>query len=148
LPIEVQQVIDEHEAAGTTEAEAYVEATMAYYTRWVCRLDPWPEHVMRTFDNVSEDVYGAMQGPEWNVTGNLKDWDVTRRLGELDLPVLVTSGRYDEMTDVLVKPLVDGIRGAEWVVFENSSHLAMVEEPDRYRDVLAGFLARVEVAPT
>ncbi len=37
-----------------------------------------------------------MQGPEWNVTGNLKDWDVTARLGQLDLPVLVTSGRHDE----------------------------------------------------
>jgi proline-specific peptidase len=147
LPVEVQQVIDEHEAAGTTEDEAYLEATMAYYARWVCRLDPWPEHVMRSFDNMSADVYGTMQGPEWNVTGNLKDWDVTDRLGELDLPVLVTSGRYDEMTETLVKPLVDGIRGAEWVVFEDSAHLAMVEEPDRYREVLAGFLASVEAAP-
>jgi hypothetical protein len=25
----------------------------------------------------------------------LKDWDVTDRLGELDLPVLVTSGRVE-----------------------------------------------------
>jgi pimeloyl-ACP methyl ester carboxylesterase len=48
---------------------------------------------------------------EWNVTGNLKDWDVTAALGQLDLPVLVTSGRHDEMTPALVGPLVDGIRG-------------------------------------
>jgi proline-specific peptidase len=146
LPIDVQHAIDEHEAAGTTEDEAYVEATMVYFTRWFCRLDPWPEHVMRSFNNPSEDVYGTMLGPQWNVTGNLRDWDVTDRLGELDLPVLVTSGRHDEITEALVKPLVDGIRGAEWVVFENSAHLAMVEEPDRYREVLAGFLARVEAA--
>jgi L-proline amide hydrolase len=66
---------------------------------------------MRSFNNLSEDVHGTMQGLEWNVTGNLKDWDVTDRLGELNLPVLVTSGRHDEMTDALVKPLVDGIRG-------------------------------------
>jgi hypothetical protein len=31
--------------------------------------------------NLSSDVYQIMQGPEWNVTGNLKDWDVTARLG-------------------------------------------------------------------
>jgi proline-specific peptidase len=146
LPAEVQEVIDRHEAEGTTDDPAYEEATMAYYTQWVCRLDPFPDHVMRTFMNVSEDVYGTVQGPEWNVTGNLKDWDVTARLGELDLPVLVTSGRYDEMTPALVKPLVDGIRGAESVVFEESAHLAMAEEPERYREVLESFLGRVETA--
>jgi len=78
---------------------------MAYYSRWVVRRDPFPEHVMSSFMNVREDVYGAMQGPEWNVTGHLKDWNVTDRLGELDLPVLVTSGRHDEMTSTLVQPL-------------------------------------------
>jgi proline-specific peptidase len=144
LPVEVQEVIDRHEAEGTTDDDAYTEATMAYYTQWVCRLDPWPEHVMRSFMNLN--VYGSMQGAEWNVTGNLKDWDVTDRLGELALRVLVTSGRYDEMTLALVQPLVDGIRGAEPVVFEESAHLAMAEEPDRYRDVLESFLGRVEAA--
>ena len=96
--------------------------------------------------NINEDVYGTVQGPEWNVTGNLKDWDVTARLGQLDLPVLVTSGRHDEMTPALVGPLVDGIRGAEWVLFEDSAHVAMVEEPDRYRQVLQSWLGRVEAA--
>jgi len=146
LPADVQQIIDRHEAEGTTDDPAYEEATMAYYTQWVCRLDPFPDHVMRAFMNLSEDVYGTMQGPEWNVTGNLKDWDVSARLGELDLPVLVTSGRYDEMTPALVQPLVDGIRGAESVVFEESAHIAMAEEPDGYRDVLESFLGRVEAA--
>jgi pimeloyl-ACP methyl ester carboxylesterase len=88
-----------------------------------------------------------MQGPEWNVIGNLKDWDVTARLGELDLPVLVTSGRFDEMTPTLIQPLVDGIRGAESVLFDNSAHLAMVEEPERFRDVIESFLTQVEAPP-
>ena len=137
LPAEVQQVIDEHEAAGTTDDKTYLEATMAYYTQWLIRLDlPWPEHVMRSFSSISADVYGTMQGPEWNVTGNLKDWDVTQLLGELDLPVLVTSGRYDEMTETLVKPMVEGIRGADWVIFDDSAHLAMVEEPDRFLSLI------------
>ena len=145
LPLEVQRVLDRHEAERTTDDDAYVEATMAYYTQWVCRLDlPWPDHAMRSFMNVSKDVYGTMQGPEWNVTGNLRDWDITNRLGELDLPVLVTSGRYDEMTQALVRPLAEGIRGAQWVVFEQSAHMAMVEEPERYREVVESFLTRVE----
>jgi proline-specific peptidase len=146
LRADVQEVIDRHEAEGSTDDPAYREAAMAYITRWVCRLDPWPEHVTCSFTNLSGDVYGTMQGPEWNVTGNLRDWDESARLGELEPPVLVTSGRHDEMTPALVRPLVDGIRGAEWVVFEESAHLAMAEEPDRYRDVLGSFLGRVEEA--
>lgn len=146
LPADIQETIDRHEAAGTTQEEAYVEAAMAYYKQWVCRLDPFPEHVMRSFMNVREEVYGAMQGPEWNVTGNLKDWDVTDRLGELDLPVLITSGRYDEMTPALVQPLVKTIRGAEYVLFEKSAHLAMAEEPERYLRVVESFLGRVEAS--
>lgn len=144
LPSEVQEVIDRHEAEGTTDDPTYLNAAMAYYTQWVCRLNPFPEHVMRSFANLSEDVYGTMQGPEWNVTGNLKDWDVTARLGELQVPVLVTSGRYDEMTPSIVQPLVTRIQGAEHVVFQESSHLAMAEEPEHYREVLESFLSRVE----
>ena len=144
LPVDLQETIDRHEAAGTTDDGAYVEATMAYYTQWVCRRYPFPEHVMRSFTNIREEVYGAMQGPEWNVTGNLKDWDVTDRLGELDLPVLITSGRYDEMTPTLVQPLVESIRGAESVLFEESAHLAMAEEPELYLRVVESFLGRVE----
>ena len=57
LPAEVRETIDRHEAAGTTHDDAYAEATMAYYSRWVCRRDPFPEHVMRSFTNLREDVH-------------------------------------------------------------------------------------------
>jgi hypothetical protein len=36
------------------------------------------------------------------------------------------------------------VAAAEWAVFENSVHVAMVEEPDRYRRVTDVFLAQVE----
>jgi proline-specific peptidase len=146
LPADVRETIDRHEAAGTTHDAAYVQATMAYYTQWVCRRVPFPEHVMRSFTNMREEIYAIMQGPEWNVMGNLKHWDVTERLGELDLRVLVTSGRHDEMTSALIKPLIEGIPGAKSVVFEDSAHLAMAEEPERYRRVVESFLSRMEAS--
>jgi proline-specific peptidase len=147
LPAEVQEVIDRHEAEGATDQDGYMEATMAFYTQWVCRLElPWPDHLMDSFTNLKGEICGTMQGPEWNVTGNLKDWDVSARLGELDVPVLVTSGGHDEMTPALVRPMVEAIRGAESVVFEDSAHFAMAEEPDRYREVLESFLGRVDAA--
>ena len=112
LPAEVQEAIDRHEAEGTTDDEAYAEATMAFYTQWVCRLEPVPRPRDASFKNLSEDVYGddAGAGVERHRQPQGLGRDV--RLGELDLPVLVTSGRYDEMAPALVQPLVDGIRRA------------------------------------
>jgi pimeloyl-ACP methyl ester carboxylesterase len=39
-----------------------------------------------------------------------------------------------------------GIPGSELVLFEESSHLAHLEEPERYLAVLRDFLARAEAA--
>jgi proline-specific peptidase len=144
LPREIQDILDRHEAEGTTDDPDYLEAALAYNRQWVCRLDPYPAHVLDSFAKFNADVYGVMQGQEWHVTGNLRDWDVTARLGEIELPVLVTSGRYDEMTSALVEPLAAGIKGAERVVLDHSSHMAMAEEPVRYCEVLGSFLDRVD----
>jgi proline-specific peptidase len=146
LPAEDRLAIDRHEAQGTTHSPEYRQATRAYASRWLYRNGALPDHVRRSLMSLSEDVFETMHGPQWNVTGNLKDWDVTTRLGELDPPVLVTAGRHDEMTPTLVQPLIDGIRDAEAVVFEDSAHTATAEEPERYREVLAAFLGRVEAA--
>jgi proline-specific peptidase len=87
-----------------------------------------------------------MWGPnEFTVTGTLKDWDVIERLGEIRVPTLITSGRYDECTPTLVEPLHQGIAGSEWVLFEESAHMPYLEEPERFLAVVREFLERVEV---
>jgi proline-specific peptidase len=147
LPAEVQRVLDEHEAAGTIDSPQYEEATMDFYKRHVCRLDPWPDYIVRTFAGLQEhpEVYVTMQGPnEFVITGTLKDWDITGRLGEIDVPTLITAGRYDEFTPRQAEALNRGIPGSELVTFEESSHMQFAEEPERYRELVAGFLERAE----
>jgi len=147
LPPDVQQTLLQHEAAGTTNNPAYEEAMMVFYRRHVCRLDPFPAGVQRAFDKLAQnpEVYHTMNGPsEFHVIGVFKDWDIVDRLGEIRVPTLVTSGRYDEATPAIAETIHHGIIGSEWVVFEHSSHLAHAEEADRYMQVLARFLNRVE----
>jgi proline-specific peptidase len=149
LPEDVRRTLDEHEAAGTTDSPEYEAATMVFYKRHVCRLDEWPEHIDRAFAKLLEnpDVYLYMQGPnEFVITGTLKDWDITGRLGEIDVPTLITTGRHDECTPKQAEIVHHGIRGSEWVVFEDGSHMQFAEEPDRYLEVLDDFLTRVEAA--
>lgn len=147
LPSEVQQTLLKHEAAGATDDPAYQEAMMVFYRRHVCRLDPWPECLQRTFAKIEQDpeVYHAMNGPsEFHVTGVIKEWNIVDRLGEIHVPTLLLSGRYDEATPAIVEVLQRGIPGAEWTIFEHSSHMPHLEESERYMRVLTDFLERVE----
>jgi L-proline amide hydrolase len=147
LPADVQDTLKKHEDAGTTDDPEYEEAMMVFYRRHVCRLDPWPDYVVRAFDKLSDnpEVYYTMNGPsEFHVVGTIKDWDIEHRLGEIRVPTLITSGRHDEATPELVKVVHDGIPNSEWVIFENSSHMAHAEETQDYLQVVDDFLSRVE----
>ncbi len=139
LPPDVQETLTRHEADGTTDDPAYEEAVRAYYDRHLCRI-PWPDCVQRSFAQMAEDptVYHTMNGPsEFHCVGSLKTWDITERLPEIDTPTLLVSGRYDEATPHIVEQIHSRIPGAQWELFEESSHMPHVEESD-------AFLARVE----
>ena len=147
LPPEVQAVLRLHEATGTTDDPAYQDAMMVFYRRHVCRLPVWPEPVTRAFERLRHEVYGTMWGPsEFYATGTLRDWDVRDRLGEIDVPTLVTAGRHDEATPLLAETIARGLSSSELVIFEQSAHMAHVEEPERFLEVLEAFLGRVEAA--
>jgi proline-specific peptidase len=147
LPPEVQQTLLKHEAAGTVDSPEYQEAMLVFYRRHVCRLDPFPECVNRTFEKLGQnpEVYHTMNGPsEFHVIGTLKEWNIVSRLAEIRVPTLVIGGRYDEATPAITETVHRGIPDSEWVIFENSSHLPHVEETERYLQVLGEFLNRVE----
>lgn len=93
----------------------------------------------------SVTVYEAMWGRnEWTMTGALAGWDVRSRLRELTVPTLILRGAHDMSTDRISKTLKDGIPHAREVVFERSSHTPVLEETERYLDVVRGFLYAVE----
>ncbi|MFL5921341.1 MAG: proline iminopeptidase-family hydrolase [Gaiellaceae bacterium] len=127
--------------SGLDEKEAEAE----FKRRHICGLEPEPEVLKEARAKFGVQVYETMWGPnEYTVTGALKEWDVIDRLGEIGVPALITSGRHDECTPALVEPLHAGIAGSEWVLFEDSTHMAYLEEPERYVEVVGGFLDRVE----
>lgn len=145
LPVDVQEVLNEHEANGTTDAEAYQSATMEVYRRYLCRLNPWPKALERAIAGEGAMVYETMWGPtEFFMTGNLLNYDCTARLGEIDIPTLFTCGRYDEATPEATAWYQSLLPGSERVVFEQSAHLPHLEETELYLQTLRDFLWRVE----
>jgi proline iminopeptidase len=147
LPEDVQRTLREHEERDFTGCPEYVAATLFFYRRHLCRLDPWPEELERGFAGMALDVYETMWGPtEFHATGTLVELDLTPRLAELRMPVLFTCGRHDEATPETVGSFRDAVDGAELVVFQESSHTAHLEEPDRYLEVVRRFLDEAERA--
>ena len=145
LPAEIRDPMEDFEGGGTTTEAEYDAAVLAYYRRHACRVDPWPDSLQRSFDGMRQEVYRTMWGPNETVpTGTLADWSITDRLGVLDLPVLLTSGAYDESTPALTRRIHEAIPGARWALFERSSHVAFVEETELYLAVVSRFLDEVE----
>jgi proline iminopeptidase len=145
LPPDVQDALDRNEAAGTTDSPEYAQATLAFYERHLCRVQPPPYPLIASMQGAGAEPYLTMWGPtEFYVTGNLHGYDRTPRLGELALPVLFTCGRYDEATPAATRDYAQHLPGAGVAIFEQSAHVPHLEEPDAYVEVLRGFLRRVE----
>jgi len=66
---------------------------------------------------------------------------IISQVGRIKAPTLLISGRYDEATPAVVQPFFDGIAGARWEIFEQSSHMPHVEEQERCLEIIRNFLA-------
>lgn len=144
MPRPLEEMLDRHEAQGTTNDPEYLAATQAYYDEHVCRVLPNPPEVLRTTQYMAEDstVYNIMFGPnEFFCIGTLRDWSVVDRVHQITVPTLLASGRFDEATPATLQPFFDSIADVRWEIFERSSHMPFVEEPERYLAVVESFLA-------
>lgn len=69
------------------------------------------------------------------------DVDLTAKLPEFKMPVLVLSGRWDmNVAPLSAWRIAKAIPGAKIIFFEKSGHLPSYEEPELYRSVLQAFL--------
>ncbi len=146
LPADVQETLVRHEDAGTTDDPEYTAAVRVFYDRHLCRV-PWPDCVKRSFAQIDEEptVYHTMNGPsEFHVIGSLKTWDITDRLHQITTPTLLVSGRHDEATPLIVGQIHERIPGAEWTIFEESSHMPHVEEPEAFLERVEAFLRTID----
>jgi proline-specific peptidase len=143
LPEPHRTVLIELGAKEQYDHPDYVAAVDVFYHRHLCRADPWPEALLRSSAQMDgNQVYLTMNGPtEFDVIGRLREWDRTADLGRIDVPTLVTCGRYDEITPSCSQTITRGIPDARMHVFEDSAHCAHLEEPDDYARIVEAFLS-------
>jgi pimeloyl-ACP methyl ester carboxylesterase len=74
---------------------------------------------------------------------SLRKTDLRPRLREIHVPTLGVYGRIDRIVDPKQgEVLARGVAMAEINLFESSGHFPMLDEPQRFYDVLGGFLDR------
>jgi proline-specific peptidase len=146
-PTKVRDVIRKHEADGFTGCPEYHAAILGFYREHVCRMSPWPAGFERSFAEAGYPVYNTMNGPsEFTVTGTLKTWDVTGRLGEIDVPTLLVGGRHDECRPAHLEDMHRRIAGSQLEIIEDASHLCFAEQPAVFTSLVNHFLTRAESA--
>ena len=144
LPAETQAALDRHEAAGTVSDPEYLAATMEFYRRHVCRVEPMPTDFVDSERQMEAEptVYHTMNGPnEFHVVGTLRNWTVINGLDRVEVPTLVIAGEFDEATRSTWQPYVERIPDVRSHVFAGTSHCTHLEQPEEFRAVVAAFLA-------
>ena len=133
LPAEEQEAIRAAEESGNYTDPAYLAANEHFMALHSFSMPENAPECIRRKKRFGTEAYETAWGPnEYTPSGTLKDFDVTDRLGEINVPALVISGTEDLCTPLIAQTLRDGIPGARWELFEGCRHMAFVEETDRY----------------
>jgi L-proline amide hydrolase len=121
-------------------AATYHRYYQQFLHTFICR-PPWPPELVQASAHSNRDQYEALWGPsEVHVTGELRTWSCTDRIRALDMPILLTSGRHDEVTPTLMQQATALLPTAQWHLFDNSAHMPHLEEPQNYLNTIDAFL--------
>ena len=136
---ETAVMMQRHEVDGTLDHPEYKSAMEILNHRHLCRLQTWPEALMRSVKNANPAPYNAIEGP-FLFTGSIRDWNRVDQLHKIKQPTLVTCGHHDVLPPSCSRLMHQALPDSRMVVFAHSSHVPFWEEPEAYFKVLRAFL--------
>ncbi len=125
------------EWTGSWEAHARHSVQNFVSTRF---FNEQPEAVAR----IESLIGGETRLPACYVRQNhaCLEHDTVDRLAEVACPTLICAGGRDPICSPTATAWLGGIPGSETVLFEDSSHFFLLEEPDRFLETLERWLER------
>ncbi|HVR40089.1 MAG TPA: proline iminopeptidase-family hydrolase [Thermoanaerobaculia bacterium] len=145
LSKEDQEILAKYEAKGEYEAPEYTGVIFRkIYAEHICRIDPWPEPILRSLKKMNAKIYNTMQGPnEFVITGNFKEWNRWNDLAKIKVPALVIGGVHDEMNPDDMRRIGKLIPNSRTVILAGS-HMSMYDDQEAYFRELVRFIQDVE----
>ena len=136
--------LEEKQLYDSAEYEAIDEVLSTFFT---LRTAPAPDCFTKSASGLNKEIYVGMQGAsEFTLSGVLGKLNVTGRLHEIEVPVLLTHGRFDTMRPSIIKTMQGQIKLAERKMLPHSGHVSMIDDAGMMNDVVADFLERVEAS--
>jgi proline iminopeptidase len=134
------------EHTGQYESPRYMELLAPnFYAKHICRLDPFPDAVNRSFARLNKHVYVLMQGPsEFGASGRLEHWDRKGDLGSITVPTLVVGATHDTMDPAHMRWVSTQVRNGRFLLCPNGSHMARWDDQRTYAAGVIGFLKDVD----
>jgi len=131
----------ELERAKEYAAPEYARLVQNFDDLHFCRADPKPPEFEASLRNaINSPCVPAMVGNGLSIDGNLKHWDRRADLPAIDMPTLIVTGEFDEVTRDCQQTLREAIAGSSLAIMPRCSHMAMTEAPAAYNAILSKFL--------
>ncbi|MFT5642403.1 MAG: proline iminopeptidase [Cyclobacteriaceae bacterium] len=141
LPNAVKNTIDHYELLGDLDNDTYLAAVNVFYDKHFVRKSH--RLVDSTFKYMGTRVYNYMWGnTEFNCSGTLKETSLLKSLTNIDIPVLLTGGEFDECPPTRLDFYASRMEHSSVRVIKGASHMSMVEKPEENRRVIFEFLKR------
>jgi proline iminopeptidase len=150
MPKEIIDTLRFYEKKEDFNNPRYVDLmNKEFYNKHICRLDPWPDGVQRTFKHINAPVYVYIQGPSEFVPGGiLKDWSVWDRLNTLTIPTLMIGAKYDSMNPEEMEQMSKLVKNGQYLYCPNGSHLALWDDQQVYMNGVMKWIRGVEGGKT
>ena len=157
LPDSIQLSIKTAEEGNLYETESYKQAMDVFAKNFIVRKDrseiniPSYKAIKDSYDTVvvrgNDFIYNYMWGPsEFSPTGTLLDYENIDALAQIDVPVLFTTGEYDEARPVTVKGYTSMVANGEYVEIPNAGHGSSVDNQKAYVKAHRDFANRIDEA--
>ncbi len=124
--------------------------TPNFYMQHICRLDPWPEPVVRCFTHLNtmkipKQIYVMMQGPsEFGASGRLVNWDIKNRLKEIKIPTLMVGAKHDTMDPKAMEEQSKLVQKGRYLFCPNGSHMSMWDDQKVFMNGVIQFIKDVD----
>ncbi|WKD86894.1 Proline iminopeptidase [Polaribacter huanghezhanensis] len=123
LPDSIQSAIRIAEADSIFETDSYANANKVFAKKHG-RRTAYKKHPSDTLKYTRDSfIYNFMWGPsEFTSTGTLRNYDIHQTLKDITVPVLFTTGEFDEARPETVKKFSEMVPNSTMVIIEGAGH--------------------------
>ena len=145
LPDSTRRAIEDHERDGTMSSPSYQRAMLQFMRLHHARRLPWSADLDSSVAHLNAPMMAFIYGPgRTQVTGWMRGYKHGAELRAIEIPTLLVCGRHDYMSVASTRYYQTLIPGSRVAIFEESGHLPMQDEPEKYVSLLRAFLRSTE----